>query len=147
MRLALVATAALLPLLAVSACGGEADGDPAAAESAHRPSVCTADATAVALPDAFPDRWPMPPATVVTAVEDRDGGVIVSAVTATGLKDVLAFLNGDVADAGFAVTSGETEDHDAEANWSGGGYRGRWAIRDSAACDGETELQVFAARR
>jgi len=48
-------------------------------------------------------------------------------------------------DAGFRVTNGETEEHDAEANWTSGDQEGRWAIRESADCPGETVIQVFAA--
>jgi hypothetical protein len=88
----------------------------------------------------------MPPQTIVYDAEDRgDEGVVVTGVTDLPFTDVLGALNGPAQDAGFTVTSGETEEHDAEANWSGNGYRGRWAIRESATCPGETVVQVLAA--
>ena len=48
---------------------------------------------------------------------------------------------------GIAVTAekGETEAHDAEAEWKGNGFHGRWAIRESAKCSGETVIQVLSA--
>ena len=82
---------------------------------------------------------------MVYDVEDGgDAGVVLTAVTSAPFDDVLAHLNGPVQDAGFAVTEGETEEDDAEANWAGEGYRGRWTIRRSATCSGETVIQVLA---
>jgi hypothetical protein len=45
------------------------------------------------------------------------------------------------------VTSGETEEDDAEANWAGNGYVGRWAIKKSATCPGETVVQLLSQRQ
>jgi hypothetical protein len=112
-------------------------------------STCLADATAAdkPWPDGFPADWPFPEQTIVYNVEDRgSSGTIATAVTARPFKDVLDYLNGDVADAGYKVESGETEEHDAEAEWEGNGYRGRWAIRESAACPGETVIQILSAQ-
>ncbi len=78
--------------------------------------------------------------------EDRGSdGTIVSAISSSGFEDILAFMNGQVVDAGYEVDKGETEEHDAEAEWSGNGFRGRWAIRESAKCSGETVIQVLSA--
>ena len=73
----------------------------------------------------------------------RDG-TIVTGVTATRFPSVLAFMNHQVAGAGFEVEKGETEEHDAEAEWRGNGFRGRWSIRESATCPGETVVQVLS---
>ena len=139
-------------LVVVSACGS----DPApksvdehrSTRAADR-SVCAAAATAAATPygGQFPQDWPFPPGTTVYDVEDRgDQGTIVTAISTTPFRGILDFLNGDVTRAGFHVESGETEEHDAEAEWAGNGHRGRWAIRESATCPGETVIQVLAAR-
>ena len=120
----------------------EADEGGAADES-----VCTAEAEPVKdLSGAtFPEDWPFPPKTVVYDLEDRgESGTIVTAVTATPFQDVLDFMNNDVVDAGFEIESGETEERDAEAEWRSAQYHGRWAIRMSATCDGETTIQVLA---
>jgi hypothetical protein len=112
-------------------------------------STCRADATPARSPygDGFPDGWPFPPKTTVFHAEDRGAdGTIVSAVSSSSFKDVLAFMNGPVSDSGFTVEKGETEEHDAEAEWSGHAFRGRWAIRESAQCPGETVIQVLSAR-
>ncbi|MGZ4447429.1 MAG: hypothetical protein ACXVEC_12025 [Nocardioides sp.] len=151
------AGALLLAGTLLAACGGgekdagesEKDRDAEKALSsgsgAADQTVCRADATALSAPydPAFPD-WSFPAQTTVYDVEDRSGvGVIVTAVSAAPFADILDHLNHQ--EQGVTITSGETEDNDAEANWTSDGYTGRWAIRKSGTCDGETVIQVFAA--
>ncbi len=134
-------------LLLASGCG---DSSTAAKEQdkglkkAADQKTCAADAKALGkLPSGFPADFPFPQG----HAEDRDKvGVIVTAITSSSLKDVLAALNGPAQRAGFKVTNGETEEHDAEANWTGNGFRGRWVIKDSATCQGEVSIQVLAAK-
>ena len=148
---ALAAVALLASTL--TACGGEqkkTDEDAAESFSAAADlSTCTDQATQAKTPygSGFPEDWPFPPKTVVFNAEDRGAdGTIVTGVSSTGFKQILAFMNGDVADRGFNVEKGETEEHDAEAEWDGNGFRGRWAIRESAQCPGETVIQVLSAQ-
>jgi hypothetical protein len=152
------ATLAATALLAstLSACGGEdtsgqasertdADGFSGAADL----STCQDEARRADPPygDAFPQDWPFPAKTVVYNAEDRGAdGTIVTGISSTPFKQILAFLNGQVADQGFEVEKGETEAHDAEAEWDGNGFRGRWAIRESAQCPGETVIQVLSTK-
>jgi hypothetical protein len=143
----------LAAALVISGCGGKEATSDRPADSASPSAVadtgtCVADATPAPSPYAgdFPDDWPFPEGAVVYSVEDRgDGGTVVTAVAPSGFPDVLDFMNSEVVGSGFATESGETEDDDAEAEWSGNGYRGRWAIRESATCDDETVIQVLAA--
>ena len=116
-------------------------------EHAADPTTCLVDASAAATPylDGFAADWTWPDQSVVFNVEDRgEDGIIATAVTALPFAEVLAFMNGPVTDAGFVVSDGETEEHDAEADWSGNGYRGRWAIKGSFTCAGETVIQVLS---
>ena len=117
-------------------------------EQAADVRTCRADATAAPTPygDGFPDDWPFPPETTVYHAEHRGrDGTIVTAISSAEFKTILDFMNHDVEDAGFAVQKGETEEHDAEAEWKGNKFRGRWAIRESAQCPGETVIQVLSA--
>jgi hypothetical protein len=148
---ALGAVAAVL--LSMSACGStgtkEHESGTEHEDKAADTRTCAADAKAVATPygGQFPDGWPFPAGTTVYDVEDRgDQGTIVTAISTAPFQEILDFLNHDVVAAGFTVESGETETHDAEAEWAGNGHRGRWAIRESAQCPGETVLQVLAAK-
>jgi len=141
-----VGAAALL--LAVAACGGDHEAAEKDGDKAADVSTCSAEAKAVAAPygGQFPEGWPFPPGTTVYDVEDRgDQGTILTAISTAPFQSILDFLNHDVVDAGFTITSGESEEHDAEAEWTGHEHRGRWAIRKSAHCPGETVVQVLAA--
>lgn len=111
-------------------------------------ATCVQDAQRVSsYPDGFPRDFPFPPRTVVYHAEDRGSdGVVVTGVTSLAFKKVLASLNGPTQEAGYKVTDGETEEHDAEADWTGNGYRGRWAIRESGSCPGETVVQVVSVK-
>ena len=44
------------------------------------------------------------------------------------------------------LTEGEVEERDAESNWTGKGYTGRWAIREVAGCPEQTSVTVLAAK-
>jgi hypothetical protein len=149
------ASLAAVALLAgtLTACGSEqpktekdaGEGFSAAADL----STCTDGAKPADTPygDGFPQDWPFPARTVVYNTEDRGAdGTIVTGISSTPFKQILAFLNGRVADRGFKVEKGETEAHDAEAEWDGNGFRGRWAIRESAQCPGETVIQVLSTK-
>jgi hypothetical protein len=135
-------------LLLLTACGNHQSSDPDADRfSAADTSTCVDDATTVSsFPDGYPKDFPMPTGTVVYHVEDRgQDGVIATGVTATPFDDVLKALN-NAKQAGFAVTSGETEENDAEANWTGNGYLGRWVIKKSATCAHQTLIQLLSKR-
>jgi hypothetical protein len=140
-------------VLLLTACGGgdggseEQDRDAGGFSAAADTSICVADATQVATtPDGFAADFPLPRGTVLFHVEDRGAdGVIATGVTATGFDDVLAAMNA-AQERGFRVTSGETEEDDAEASWTGNGFVGRWAIKKSASCPGETIVQVLSKR-
>jgi hypothetical protein len=147
----LLAAAALMTT-SLAACGGESDAEKAKEKigsgAAADLSTCKDDAKAAAKPygDGFPTDWVFPPDTVVYNAEDRGaGGTVVSGVSSSSFKQILDFLNHDAVDAGFKIEKGETEAHDAEAEWKGNGFHGRWAIRESAKCSGETVIQVLSA--
>ena len=109
--------------------------------------TCRADAKAIERPygEGFPEDWTFPPQTTVFGYEDAgEAGVVVTAVSSAPFEDVLAHFNEDAVDAGFEITGGETEEHDAEASWTAGRFDGRWTIRESATCAGETVIQVLA---
>lgn len=133
---------------AVQAEPGDGGGEPEVGEEleAADQTVCREDATAVSTPydPLFPDTWTFPADTTVYDVERREGtGVIVTAISQAPFEDVLDHLNTVNTAAGFEVVDGETEADDAEAEWATeDGQVGRWAIRRSGSCAGETVIQV-----
>ncbi len=152
--LAALVTAGLL----VSGCGGheakKADGDKDKGKDAFSRAAdtktCVDDAKAYAgtPPTNFAAGFPLPGGAVLFSVEDRGAdGAIGTAVVKADLKQVLAVFNGQAQRQGYKITDGETETHDAEANWTGNGYRGRWAIRDSATCQGQVVIQLLSKKQ
>jgi hypothetical protein len=152
-----VATLSAVALLA--GCGGSSgeSGDREAKEKAEKQlaasgaptPVCVeqAKAKAARVPASFPSDFPLPGDAVIYATEQRSGGrTIVYAVVDDDVKAVLKQLQTDLPKAGFTLTEGEVEEHDAESNWTGNGYSGRWAIRSVADCTDQTSVTVLAAK-
>jgi hypothetical protein len=137
----------LFSVAPLAACGNdsgqraEAAGDSDAgdegkgAEQSGTPQTvdCPPDATAVDLPKDFPA--PLPEGAVVVAVQKRDDDrTVVTAVVPSAEPDVLADLQSAYSDAGLTLTEGETEERDAESNFTGNGVTGRWGIRALSDC-------------
>jgi len=145
---AVVAASALVMSLTGCESAEEKKAESALKQTADM-STCQGDAKPVGRPFAggFPRGFTFPPRTTVYHVEDRGAaGVIATGISSAPFASVLHYLNHDAVAAGFKITEGETEEHDAEANWAGNGYRGRWAIRESAQCSGQTVVQVLASK-
>jgi hypothetical protein len=146
------ATAALAALAVGAVASGCESGAEKVAEkqlaSSQRQVQCTSTAKVASLPSSgVPPKLPLPPKAVLYQIEDRgQDGLVVSAVTTTPFKDVLTSMNAGYSADGFRITGGETEKHDAEANWTSDGYRGRWAIREiGSQCPGETLISILVA--
>ncbi len=144
--------ALVLATAALSGCGGgESEADKGAekqlAGSGAPTPVCVDRAETASVPGSFPADFPLPEDSVVYASERRSGGrTIVYAVVDTAEKDVLAFLQKAVPAAGYRLTEGEVEERDAESNWVGNGFTGRWAIREVAGCSEQTSVTVLSAK-
>ncbi|MDT4932944.1 MAG: hypothetical protein QOK11_836 [Pseudonocardiales bacterium] len=147
------ASAAALAAAALTGCSSSSHPNAKATVAAKasveaNTTACSSAAKSVALPSGFPASFPMPPGTVVTAADDRgDAGFVVSGVTPTAFKDVLAALQTDLPAKGFTMKDGETEPHDAESDWTSAGYDGRWAIREIPQCHGDTAVSVVARKK
>ncbi len=144
---------ALLAAVVLAGCGGGESEEEKAAEKQLRASgaptpVCADEVSSPEdVPAAFPQDFPLPEGSVVYATQKRSGGrTIVYAVVDMDEKDVLKVMQTDVPAAGFELTEGEVEERDAESNWTGNGFTGRWAIREVAGCTAQTSVTVLAAK-
>ena len=63
-----------------------------------------------------------------------DGRTVVTGVVPAAEPDVLAELQRAYPAAGLTLTEGETEERDAESNFTGRGRAGRWGIRELTDC-------------
>ncbi len=160
MRVSVVlAATALVATALLSGCGGSSgDGDSSAGKKAEKQlansgaptPVCVDQVKAAGtrgVPAAFPTSFPMPEGAVVYATQQRsEGRTIVYAVVDSDVKTVLHGLQTALPKAGFTPKEGEVEEHDAESNWTGNGYTGRWAIREVAGCTEQTSVTVLSAK-
>ena len=144
---------ALLAAAALAGCGGgESDEDKAAekqlrASGAPTPVCADQVPDPATVPEAFPADFPLPDGAVIYGSERRSGGrTIVYAVVDRDVKAVLKQLQSEVPAAGFKPFEGEVEERDAESNWKGNGYTGRWAIREVAGCTEQTSVTVLSAK-
>jgi len=135
-------------LLALGACGQEADQQQPA-DASTRPAVastqgaCAADARPVSLPSAYPSQGALPAGYVVTKVETRSKGrIVVTGVSPKDFAATLADLQSIFSTNGWTLSQGEVEKDDAESNFSGNGFTGRWAIRALDQCAGNTTVSV-----
>lgn len=152
MRRALVALALLTAAVLTGCGGGESEEErkaeqQLAATDAPTP-VCVNEVDHEAeVPASFPSDFPLPDGSVVYAVQKRsEGRTIVYAVVNRDVKSVLTQMQGGPEAAGFEATEGEVEERDAESNWSGNGFTGRWAIREVAGCPEQTSVTVLSAK-
>jgi hypothetical protein len=158
-RASVVLAATALVAVGLSGCGGSsAEADKSAEKKAEKQlansgaptPVCVDQAKAAGLkgmPAAFPTSFPMPEGSVVYATQQRsEGRTIVYAVVDSDVKTVLHGLQTALPKAGFTPKEGEVEERDAESNWTGNGYTGRWAIREVAGCTEQTSVTVLSAK-
>jgi hypothetical protein len=132
---------ALVAGVLIAGCGGkgsEGSGEDPDREAGQQVGTvqtvdCPADATPVDLPSGF--SAPLPQGTVVVDVRKAsERRTVVTGVVPSAEKDVLDGLHQAYASAGLTLTSGETEERDAESNFTGAGVKGRWGIRELSNC-------------
>jgi hypothetical protein len=71
---------------------------------------------------------------------------VVTGVVPSAEKDVLDDLHQAYSSAGLTLTEGETEERDAESNFTGNGVKGRWGIRELTNCSPvATRIDVVVA--
>jgi hypothetical protein len=118
-----------------SASHEEDEGEAEGAERSGTPETvdCPAEATPVDVPGDL--AAPLPQGTIVVAVDERDDGrTVLTGVVPAAEPDVLADLQQAYPAAGITLTEGETEERDAESNFTGSGLTGRWGIRALEDC-------------
>jgi hypothetical protein len=148
-RTALVAAVLAAAPLLLAGCDSEAEAATEAAQKSLgtvQTVACPADAQAVDLPAGF--TAPLPEGTVVVDVRSDDQGrTVVTGAVPAAEADVLRSLQAAYPAAGLTLTEGETEEHDAESNFTGPGIAGRWGIRELSDCaPAATRIDVVVRR-
>jgi hypothetical protein len=122
--------------VAAAACGG--DGGAAAPEEDPDEPVRVLPACAGAKAGAEPElpvEFPLPPGTVVTSSESPFAGqVVVLGLIPANLQEAASFFGGALPEHGYQVGVGDSEGNEAEAPFTGNGYRGKWRVNEIPNC-------------
>ena len=129
-----VATAALL-----AGCGG------GGGEAASALPQCAGAAQTIERPEALPDDFPVPDGTAF--VEQRASGTftLVDARSPGELDGVRDFFEREFEDAGYRLSGGEAEEHEAETECAGNGVAGHLVLRSISGCEGVVRVGVATA--
>ncbi|MGN6522622.1 MAG: hypothetical protein ACTHMZ_05395 [Actinomycetes bacterium] len=86
-------------------------------------------------PEALAADFPLPTGLRITDVESRsEGRLVIQGVTQQDFTAVLHELQQALPKAGYQLSEGEVEPHDAESNFASSTTKGRWAIREVEGC-------------
>ncbi|MBA3525238.1 MAG: hypothetical protein H0T85_11980 [Geodermatophilaceae bacterium] len=137
-------------LTVLSGCGGGTEASSSSTPSEEKVAapeglVCADEATPVDPPPDLPAVIPLPEGTVITSAEERSGRrLVIDGVAPDDFRTTLTFFQDSYAEAGLELTGGEVEERDAESDFAGAGYRGRWKVTDIAEC-GDTRIELVVA--
>jgi hypothetical protein len=130
-----------------SGCGGGSD-PPVTAAGPPPPLPACAKAKAAAPPSEFPSSFPLPPGTVVTASSQPHAGQLVLAgLVPADLQDAASFFNDSLPASGYRQGLGDAESNEAEAPFTGNGFRGKWKVNSIVGCPGAVSLTLVLIRQ
>lgn len=86
----------------------------------------------------------LPTGSVVYARETREGSTLWHIVTPGSIESAVSTLKKKLRSDGYAVTGGEVDEHDAEAEFSRGSDTVRLRLTELQACTGAVDVQLAA---
>jgi hypothetical protein len=142
------ALAGLTCLVALAAgCGGGSEPQPESAGPPPELPAC-AKGSPVPRPAALPESFPLPPGTVVTASsEPHTGQIVLGGLIPADLQDAAAFFNDSLPESGYRQGLGDAESNEAEAPFTGEGFRGKWKVNSIVGCPTAVELTLVLIRQ
>lgn len=123
-------SAGQMPATRPAAAGVPTSGTPAAIPA------CAQATSAIERPSEFAPTLPLPPGTRITSQETRGGGrTVIKGVIPSDFPTAVKFFEQELPKAGFRLFEGESERGiEAESNYEGNGYQGRWVLRALPDC-------------
>ena len=139
---------AVVALLALAAgCGGGSGPRVTSAGPPPKLPAC-AKAKVVRPPPDFPADFPLPPGTVVTASsQPHDGQLVLAGLVPADLQDAAAFFNESLRASGYRQGLGDSESNEAEAPFTGNGFRGKWKVNSIVGCPAAVSLTLVLIRQ
>jgi hypothetical protein len=128
-------------------CGGNSAPRPSPDVPPPKLPAC-AKANPAARPRALPTDFPLPPGTVVTASsEPHSGQLVVGGLIPADLQDAASFFNEALPERGYRQGLGDSESNEAEAPFTGNGFRGKWKVNAIPGCPAAVELTLVLIRQ
>jgi hypothetical protein len=100
----------------------------------------------VALPDAFPELFPLPRGALVRRARDDGKTMNVEALVPGDIRDVSESLLNGLPRAGYDLGEGDSEQHEAESHFTGKGFAGFFKLNTVGGCEGANTLAVVLTR-
>jgi hypothetical protein len=133
-----VAASILLLSLTLGGCGG---GRSAGAVGRKLPS-CASAGPPVSRPSALAD-FPLPPGGVLeTTRTDAAGHTVYRGLVAGDIDAARAYFERELPKRGYILGEGDSEEHEAEADFSGHGVTGHFRLATVGDCSGALLLEV-----
>jgi hypothetical protein len=128
----------VVAVLALAGCGG---GGSKGTVGGTLPDCATAG-SAVELPSSLAS-FPLPDGSVIDHTrKDVAGNTVYGGWISGDVKATRDWFAEELPKNGYEVGEGDSEDHEAEAEFSGHGAEARYKIRDEGDCDGALQLEV-----
>jgi hypothetical protein len=131
------------PLLLVAAflLGGCGGGGSEGTAGGTLPS-CANAGSPVKLPSSLAS-FPLPEGGVIDRTrKDVAGNTVYGGYVAGDVEGTRDWYEEHLPKAGYEVREGDSEEHEAEAEFEGHGVEARYKVRDVASCDGALSLEV-----
>jgi hypothetical protein len=85
---------------------------------------------------------------VVTASsEPHSGQLVVGGLIPADLQDAASFFNDSLPAGGYRQGLGDSESNEAEAPFTGNGFRGKWKVNAIAGCPAAVVLTLVLIRQ
>jgi hypothetical protein len=108
---------------------------------------CANVSTVISRPPEFPNDFPLPDKTVITASQYSLGGSLtISAAVPMTFKEAATFFQNKLPAAGYKLLEGDAEMDEAEATFAGNGYQGKWKVNGILNCPRAVRLTIAIAK-
>jgi hypothetical protein len=121
----------------LSGCGGGNGSEPKSspAQPTRALPPCAGKSPAVARPPGLPADFPLPPGTRITTGRSLSASqFLIGGVIPADLQETAGFFDEALPEQGYQVGIGDAEATEAEAPFTGNGFRGRWRVNEIPDC-------------
>jgi hypothetical protein len=126
-------------------CGG-GDGDsssPPSDDAAPSVPACAKAGSTIPRPPDLPADFPLPPGTVITSSQNpHPGQLLIGGVIPADLRGAAVFFSDELPARGYELGLGDSEQGEAEAPFSGHGFRGKWKVNGILNCPSAVTLTL-----